>query len=332
MKNNTNITNILKDIDNSAFLNKLKFNLENNLTYQLIESLSNILAIDYFHRLKQEPTIDSYSKKCVDRLVNHLKHMIFTEEGFSGVMTLFLIAITEEKTDNDELINIQEKNQDIIVDNVMASEFSDLSPDEQLNLKDVLKSLITNLGGKEIMNFIHSNPKLFCSLVFSAHRAKKEKKEILEMVAVNLNKIISTNKSINRKKNNIKLLTGKITMAAGLVAVASAATFLGGAIFATTIIPVIAISIKLGTVIGEKLGENIAQNNSFIKKKQSIIKDFEVSIRSTSLDQNIAQSKYIQQKKEITIQPELIEIKSKVKDILNQNNVQDKTKKNSRHR
>ena len=45
------------------------------------------------------------SKKCVDRLVNHLKHMVFTEEGFSGVMTLFLIAITEEKTDNDELIN-----------------------------------------------------------------------------------------------------------------------------------------------------------------------------------------------------------------------------------
>ena len=62
------------------------------------------------------------------------------------------------------------------------------------------------------------------------------------------------------------------------------------------------------------------------------IKDFEVSIKSPSLDQNIAKSKYIQQKKEITIQPELIEIKSKVKDILNQNNVQTKTKKSSRHR
>ncbi len=57
-----------------------------------------------------------------------------------------------------------------------------------------------------------------------------------------------------------------------------------------------------------------------------------MSIKSPSLDQNIAKSKYIQQKKEITIQPELIEIKSKVKDILNQNNVQTKTKKSSRHR
>ena len=45
---------------------------------------------------------------------------------------------------------------------------------------------------------------------------------MLEAITINLNKIIADTKSINRRKNNIKSLTAKITMAAGLVVVASA--------------------------------------------------------------------------------------------------------------
>ena len=329
MKNNINI---LKDIDSSVFLNKIKIYLGNNLSNQLITSLSNMLAIDYVNRLKQEPKMDEYAMECVDRLKTHLNHKVFTDEGFSGVMTLFAIAITKEKIVDDELINVQEKNQDILVDAIIASEFADLSPAEQLNVKEVLKSSITGRDGKEIINLINSNPKLFYSVVLSAYKEKSKQKEILELVTINLNKIIVATKSINRKKNNIKSLTGKIAMAAGLLAVASAGAFLGGLILPAIIIPTVAISIKLGTVIGEKLGETIAQNNNFIENKQSIIKAFDISIMQPALDQSISQSKHIEQKKLVALQPELIGIKPKVNNVLDQNHLQTTTKKHSRQR
>lgn len=293
MKNNINI---LKGIDNSVFLNKINSYLGNNLNNYLITSLSNMLAIDYVNRLKQEPKIDEYAMKCVDRLKSHLKHMIVTEEDFSGVMSLFAIAITEEKRIDDELNNEQEKNQDVLIDGLVTAQFSDLSPAELVNIKEVLKALLNGRDSKEIMNFINSDPKLFYSVVFSAYKEKTKQKEIMEVVTINLNKMIADTKSINKKKNNIKSLAGKVAMAVGLVAVASAGAFVGGLILPALIIPAVAISIKLGPAVGEKIGETIAQNNTVIKNKQSSIKDFAMSIMSPELDQNISQFKYMQQK------------------------------------
>ncbi|MFK7968548.1 MAG: RP853 family protein [Rickettsiaceae bacterium] len=310
----------------------MKVYLDTNLSNQLITSLSNMLAIDYVNRLKEKPKIDEYAVKCVDKLKNHLNHKVFTEEGFSGVMTLFAIAITDEKRIDDELINTQEKDQDVIVDTIISSQFGDLSPAEQLNIKEVLKSLVTGRDSKEIMNFIDSNPKLFYSVVLSAHKEKSKQKEIMEIVIINLHKIIANTKSINKKKNNIKSLTGKIVMAAGLVAVASAGAFLGGLIIPAIIIPSVAVSIKLGASIGEKIGETIAQNNRSIKNKQSVIKAFEASIMQPVLDQNIPQSKYQQQKKHVKLQPKSVDIKPKINNVLDQNRSKSTSKKNSRQR
>ena len=328
MKNNINI---LKGIDNSVFLNKINSYLGNNLNNYLITSLSNMLAIDYVNRLKQEPKIDEYAMKCVDRLKSHLKHMIVTEEDFSGVMSLFAIAITEEKRIDDELNNEQEKNQDVLIDGLVSAQFSDLSPAELVNIKEVLKALLNGRDSKEIINFINSDPKLFYSVVFSAYKEKTKQKEIMEVVTINLNKMIADTKSINKKKNNIKSLAGKVAMAVGLVAVASAGAFVGGLILPALIIPAVAISIKLGPAVGEKIGETIAQNNTVIKNKQSSIKDFAMSIMSPELEQNISQAKYMQQKKKVEIQPG-IEIKPQMAKILDQDRVKELAKKNSRQR
>ena len=315
MKNNINI---LKDIDNFAFFNKIESYLGNNLNNYLITALSNMLAIDYVNRLCREPQIDEYAMKCVDRLKSHLKHMVVIEEDFSSVMSLFAIAITEEKTTDDELINTQEKNQDILIDGVIAAQFSDISAAEQKNVKEVLKALLAGNGGKEIMNFINSDPKLFHSVVLSAYKEKIKQKEIMEVVTINLNKIIMDTKSINKKKNNIKSLAGKITMAVGLVAVASAGILIGGLVLPALLIPAAVITIKFGSVIGEKIGETIAQNNTVIKKKQSMIKDFAMSI--------------IQHKKHVSPLQPGIEIKSQIANIMDPEQTKDLSKKNSRQR
>ena len=72
----------------------------------------------------------------------------------------------------------------------------------QESLKEVLKSLVTGRDSKEIMNFIDSNPKLFYSVVLSAHKEKRKQKEIMEIVIINLHKIIANTKSINKKKKS----------------------------------------------------------------------------------------------------------------------------------
>ena len=124
--------------------------------------------------------------------------MVVTDESFAGVMTLFAIAITDKKEIGDGLVNTQEKNQDILIDGLVADQFSDLSPTEQKNVKEVLRALLNGRDGKEIMNFIHSDPKLFYSVVFSAYKEKTKQKEIMEVVTINLNKIIADTKFINR--------------------------------------------------------------------------------------------------------------------------------------
>lgn len=326
MKNNIDI---LKNIDNSAFLSKIKSHLGNNLNNYLITSLSNMLAIDYVNRLKKEPQIDEYAEKCVERLKKHLKHMVVTDESFAEVMTLFAIAITDKKEIGDELVNTQEKNQDILIDGLVTAHFSDLSPAEQKNVKEVLKALLNGRDGKEIMNFIHSDPKLFYSVVFSSYKEKTKQKEIMEVATINLNKIIADTKFINKKRNNIKTLTAKITMAAGLVAIASAGVAIGGLMLPALIVPAFALSAKFAPVVGEKVGEIIAQNNNMVQKKQTHLKDFMASIAQPELSQKLSHSKA--HKKDLILKPEL-EIKSQVIDILNQTRTKDINKKNSRQR
>lgn len=328
MKNNINF---LKNIDNTPFLNKIKLHLENNLNNYLISSLSNVLTIDYVNRLRAEPQIDKYAMKCVERLKNHLKHMVVTDESFSSTMSLFAIALTEEKNLDDESLKPEEKNQDVIIDSMLATQFGDLSPIEQKNIKEVLKNLLMGRDGKEIMNFINSDPKLFYSVIFSAHREKAKQKDFMTTITNNLNKIIADTKSINRKKNNIKSLVGKITMVIGLAAIASAGAVIGGLVLPALLIPAAAITINLGPVIGEQLGEIIAKNNNLITKKQSNIKTFLTSINQPELEQNISQSKFMEQKKHKLLQPE-IEIRSQITNVLDPKRIKAIDKNNSRQR
>jgi hypothetical protein len=157
----------------------------------------------------------------------------------------------------------------------------------------------------------------------------KQTSFIVKHKEINLNKIIADTKSINRKKNNIKTLTAKITMAAGLVAIASAGVFIGGLMLPAFIVPAFALSVKFAPVVGEKIGETIARNNSMVQKKQSHLKEFMISIIQPELDQKLSHSKA--HKKDLMLKPEL-EIKSQVVDILNQTRSNDINKKNSRQR
>lgn len=327
-----NDATILSESDKTIFKNEINKYLSNNLSDYLINSLANMLTIDYTNRLKKEPELNSYLKNCIFKLKSSLNHRIITEEDFSTTMSLFAIAIGNKKTTNEELINEQDKNQDVILDGLISANFSDLSPEDQKSIKQVLKSMLMGSNPKEILNFINSDPKLFYSVVISAQREKKNQKEIAEFVAININKIITETKAINKKITTTKSLFSKVALAAGLVAVASLTGLVGGALLPILLAPAAAISIKFAPDIGSKLSSTLSRNNNYIQKKQDKINEIVSAISTPVLEQGLLQEKYLSQKKIQTLKPEITikpEFKTNVKNLEHIKNV---AKKNTRQR
>lgn len=292
-------------VDPSPFLVAIKAHLNSNLNDYLIKSLSNMLALDYVGRVAKltEVEVETYSEICSSRLKKHLKHQIITEEDFSTVMSLFTIAITQEKNLDDDTINSKEQEQDLLIEGIIAAHFHDLPPAERQNVKEALRGLINNPDSKEIMNFINSDPKLFYSIVFSAYKEKTKQKEVMESLTMHLAKVMHETKSINKSVDNVKSLSGKITLGAGLFAAASIGLLIGGVALPALLIPAAIVSIRLAPAIGDKVGVSLVRNNSQFQKKQNGLKALVESILHPTLEQD--QAKYLQQKKTVHLESEL---------------------------
>lgn len=319
MKNNIKL---LGDIDQPAFLREMQLHLTNNLNEYLMNSLSKMLAIDYTNRVKKKLEIDKthYITQCVARLKNYLKHRVVIEEDFSSTMSLFVIALTEEKK-VDDTTNSKEQEQDLLIDGVIAAHFNDLSPAEQQNVKNILKTLIARPDSKEIMNLINSDPKLFYSVVFSAYKEKIQQKDVMESITNHLATIMKQTKALDKTVNNVKSLAVKITLAACLFAAASTGLLIGGLALPALLIPAAAISIRLAPVIGDKIGKSLIKNNKTFQKKQTNLKDMIVSIVSP-----------VSKKKDtILLQPE-VEIKAPLTGIKRLENTKELEKENIRKR
>jgi hypothetical protein len=280
MKNNIKLP---EGIDSGAFLKAIQSHLSDNLNKYLMGSLANMLAIDYANRLKEKVDLDEHIDLCIERLTHHLRHKIVLEEDFSTVMSLFAIAITEKKMEDDEKMNSKEQDQDMLVDGIISAHFGDLSPEEQKKVREILKTLIASPDAKEIMNFISLDPKLFYSVVFVAYKEQTKQKEREETVMIHINKIMNEKKSINKSINNFKSLAGKIILSVGLVGAASIGAMIGGFALPALLIPMAAISIRLAPAIGDKIGKGLWQNSNNIKQKENNLKDMVESILQTKI-------------------------------------------------
>ena len=215
--------------------------LGNNLSESLCRSISNLLAIDYSGRLESAPELKEYINICALRIKKHLGLKVVTDESFSSSMSLFTIAITPERDIDADDAKSQEQSQDALIDSVIETHFVNLSPEEATLIKSLMKELLNGKDGKEMMNAISSNPKLFYSVVVSALRENKKQKEVSEAIHQHLTTIISK----NRKQTGIKSLASKIAFAGGLMLAASTGLILGGLALPALIIPATAAAIKL---------------------------------------------------------------------------------------
>lgn len=288
-------------VDPEPFYLHLDKYLSNNLGEQLRRSISNLLAIDYSLRLKSTPKLDEYVNLCGTRLKKHLDHKIILNETFSSAMTLFAVAITPEKQDDDNTKST-EQSIDVVIESVISSHFGNLSHAEQQTIRMVLKDLLNGKDGKELMTIVTSNPKLFHTMVMSAVKAKKQQQEISELVGNNLTSIMTKSNVLNQKVTGFKSVFAKIALAGSLVAAASIGIVVGGLALPALVLPATICAIKYGPTLGEKVGNMIAQtiptianetkNLSQLKKesKQAVINGPDLS-KSADIKNELSQEK-----------------------------------------
>jgi len=266
MKNNITLP---EGANPEAFQNYFLDFLGNNLSNSLCNSISNLLAIDYSGRLESAPNLKEYINLCALRIKKSLGLKVVTDESFSSAMTLFTIAITPERDiDEDDSIS-QEKSQDALIDSVIAVHFVNLSPKETTLIKSLMKELLNGKDGKEMMNAISSNPKLFYSVVVSALRENKKQKEVSEAIHQHLTTISSKDRQNEKQKTGVKSLSSQIALAGGLMIAASTGLILEGLALPALIIPATAAAIKLAPKLGEQTADSLSQNSTTIKPKDS---------------------------------------------------------------
>ena len=263
-----------RGVDPMPFFHQMTEYLSNNLDKKLCNSVSNLLAIDYANRLESKTSLEEYINICIKRLKKHLGLQVVLDNNFSIAMTLFTVAITPEKetADNNNKKQEQLQVQDALIEATVTSLFGNMIPEEQVTIKLVLKDLLNSKDSKEFMNIINLNPKKLYSIITSALKTKKQQQEITKSVKIHLVNLMNQLKIIDKKVSDIKNTTGKIALAGSVLAAASIGLVIGGFVLPVLLVPTAIAAVKYGPVIGEKLGNNIAKNNSSIQRETNLLK------------------------------------------------------------
>lgn len=262
--------------------------LGGNLSEKLCASLANLLAVDYAGRLKSEPDLAFHVNECTLRIKKQLGLKVITDESFSSVMSIFIIAITPEKNiDTDENNKSKEQSHEALINSIIASYFYNLSPEEASIIKALMKEILNSTDGKNMLNVASSNPKLFYSIVVSAIRENEKLQEVLESLKLHLNRIFLKDKEQLKQQNALQTIVSKISLIGGLFLTASTGLVLGGLALPALILPATATVVKVSPQLGEKIATPPDKN---ISKKENEEKTIIHTISSTNKENSVALS------------------------------------------
>lgn len=271
---------ILKDRATIFYNNFLK-NLNSNLNDRLILSVSNLVSIDYIHRLKEQININEYINLCIARIKTYLGYKVITEKDFNTAMGLFIVAITPEPSpsNNDEKNLIYSK--DVMIESIISSLFIDMSLGEQLEIKSIIHDLIDK-EGKDFLNFIGTEPKLFYSIINYAVKNKQPKQELDELIQTQIKTTLPELQNLERKIVKSRNLFAKIAIVGSILISGVIGSAIGGLMLPAVIIPAAALSVKYGPV----LSKNLALNLPSVKKERLNIKN-KILNKQIQLDNDI---------------------------------------------
>ena len=172
-----------------------------------------------------------------------------------------------DKNPLDDKSNSQEQSQDALIESTISALFGDLTPEEQGHIKLVIKDLLNSKDGKELMNIISSEPKVFQKIIINAVEGKIPPKEISNIVSQHMETLADHSKQINNKSESLRSVVGKLALSGGILIAASIGLVVGGLALPALIVPMTIAAIKIAPAIGEKIAVNIINNNTTIQNQ-----------------------------------------------------------------
>lgn len=248
---------MLTNLKISRFKKPIYQNFSSNIENKTLDTLSNMLAIDYEIRLQDSIDLDVHADQCVENLKKFLKNKkTFKDNDFSSAVMLFSIAIAAEKKTDHEKDNKIDKQEglDQVIETLISMHFTGITKEERSRLRFVLKDLLNGTDIAHILNYIHSEPKLIKAVVMSAFKKYQTQIEINNYVKNTLSKIIAKTVKIEKKITKFKQLSGKVFTATCLIGTGFAAMFTGGLALPALILPAAVLSVTLGPKIGASIG------------------------------------------------------------------------------
>ncbi|MCC8368542.1 MAG: RP853 family protein [Rickettsia endosymbiont of Oxypoda opaca] len=275
---------ILNNINSQLFKKDIMNNFIDNISSLTCSTLANIISIDYVIRLNSKPDAKKYIASCIHKLKTFLGHKVINDDSFSVALTLFAVAITPEDTNTAHKDNILEQSQDIVAENLVNIYFKDIviSDADKVAIKAVFKNLLKEKNSNNIINYIQSNPELFCSSVMYAIKKYQRQDEINLYIKKEIDKVLEISLEFTKKNNTFKQAAGKIASAICALAIGAISIATAGATFSLIVIPTSIFAIKYAPQIGEKIGELILNNDSVIKSKEKEINEFKVEIQNNN--------------------------------------------------
>lgn len=237
----------------------------NNMSSQLAKKLAGLLVLDYIHRLGSKPEISEYIDLIMPRLKKYVGYKVISEDDFSLAMVLFTVAITPEKDQDIDKSTQQEQLVDAALDATILEHFSDLSPEEMLAMKEILKELTKTKSLQEVMGLVAGNVSFFRDLAKVAKREKQQKKELRELLQHGMIQLMQKQKQIKSLKTGLRSLVSKVVMATSIVAVASIGLLAGGLMLPALAIPALAATTRVAGKVSEKISDKIIQSNKAIQ-------------------------------------------------------------------
>lgn len=294
----------VEEIDTDVFKREMEYYFVNNLTSKTTNTLSNMLAIDYTHRLAQNKNLREHIDECISRLKIFLGSKFIPDDTFATALELFSIAISKLSDTKDVS---QEQKQETLIDAIVSVYFLDNSIEDLKKIKLVLKNLLVGQDIEEVLNYINAEQKLFKSLIDKALKTHQKQSDLNKYVKDSLNVILNKSISLHRKIKDLEKIASISTSALGIAFVVGLSTITFGATLPILMLPASILAIKFSPKIGEKIGKVILNANGFVdsethsihKLKSTLANDIKTDVQRPKAEgktQNLDLSRFKSQK------------------------------------
>ena len=195
---------------------------ESSLNKDLIYKISNLLAIDFHHRIANENSFSLHLDNITNNLARYIGNKRYQDDDFASAMSLFIASITPPSDDDNEDKQLSDE-RDLVTEVVIHTYYPDLDVSLIENMKSLIKELFVQFGIRDALNFIADNPDIIKKRLVQKTSDTKNKQEEIEAIADSLKQeyLVSHKKHLTIKEKISAAILSSLPLTMGLVGIVS---------------------------------------------------------------------------------------------------------------